>query len=87
MNLLEGTLCGVQRLSDSTIFYFGAAPNDLHTLPAEAEFTMVYSPVNENGWESVRYSVIPDHKGYAVLERRLLRGDEIHHFEHLLQSL
>lgn len=70
-----------------TIFYYGAEPERLQTLPAEAQFTMVYSPNDGEGWQSVRYSVIENQKGYHVLERRPLEDDEISYFERLLRVM
>ncbi len=77
----------VQRSSDATIFYYGAEPERLQLLPADTEFTMVYSPNEGDGWQSVRYSVIENQKGYNVLERRPLDADEILYFERLLRVI
>jgi len=78
---------GVQRSSLMTIFYYAAEPERLQTLPAEAQFIMVYSPNDGDGWQSVRYSVIENRKGYHVLERRSLEADEISYFERLLRVM
>ncbi len=77
----------VQRSSDATIFYFGAEHGRLQLLPADAQFMIVYSPQEPDGWQVVRYSVIEGHKGYSVLERRALEADEIHYFERLLRVM
>lgn len=77
----------VQRLSDATIFYYGAEHGRLQLLPANAQFIMVYSPNTHDGWQVVRYNVIEGHKGYSVLERRALEADEIHYFERLLRVM
>lgn len=86
MNLIECAPCNVQRLADSTIFYFGAGPNTLQELPADSEFVMVYSPANDTGWESVKYTVLSNQRGYSVLERRSLEPEEISYFECLLRT-
>lgn len=76
----------IQRLAGAAIFYYGADVGRLHLLPADAEFTMVYSPTDDTGWQSVRYSVFDNQKGYGVLERRTLDTDEVDYFEALLKT-
>jgi len=76
----------IRRFADYNIFYLQADPNCLHNLPADAEFTMVYSPQEDEGWQAVQYQVIDVGRGYTVLERRALETDEIRYFEQLLHS-
>ncbi|MCA0457978.1 MAG: hypothetical protein LCI00_28690 [Chloroflexi bacterium] len=85
-SLVDALPQSMQRLADATIFYYGADVGRLNLLPADAEFTMVYSPTGSEGWQSVRYSVFDNQKGYGVLERRSLDIDEVDYFERLLKT-
>src|SRR5436309_146023 len=71
----------------NTIFYYGVEPNGLSQLPDKSEFTLVYSPSQEYGWEAVQYRVLHPDKTYFVVNRRDLSVEEMHHFEHLLETL
>ena len=70
----------------NTIFYYGVQPHGLSTLPASSEFTLVYSPSQDVGWEVVHYRVLQIDKTYFVVYRRDLSSPEIQHFEKLLRS-
>ncbi len=71
----------------NTIFYYGVKPNELSKLPTQSEFTLVYSPAQDYGWEAVYYRVLHTDKSYFVVDRRDLMIDEIQHFEMLLENL
>ncbi len=70
-----------------TIFYFDVKPNTMRRLPAYSEFNLVYSPSDVQGWESLRYRVSHDKKGYCVVDRQPLMPDEIAYFEHLMADV
>jgi hypothetical protein len=70
----------------NTIFYYGVEPNGLSELPTRSEFTLVYSPSQEYGWEAVLYRVLHSDKTYFVVNRRDLQTYEIEHFEQLLRE-
>ena len=72
------------RLVDSTIFYFGSETGEIHLLPGNSLFQVVYSPREQLGWEFVRYQLFEEKNGVSVLERRELEMDEIAYFEGLL---
>ena len=69
-----------------TIFYFDVKPKGMRKLPPFSEFNLVYSPSEVQGWESVRYRVSHDKKGYCVIDRQPLMPNEIAHFERLLEN-
>jgi hypothetical protein len=69
-----------------TTFYFDVKPNGMHKLPPYSEFNLVYSPTDTQGWESLRYRVSHDKKGYCVIDRKPLMADEIAYFESLLEA-
>ena len=71
----------------NTIFYYGVEPNGLSKLPTRSEFTLVYSPSQDYGWEAVLYRVLHSDKTYFVVDRRDLQSHEIEHFEHLLREM
>lgn len=83
--LIDVSPQSIQRSSHATIFYYGAEPERLQSLPADTQFTMVYSPNDGDSWQSVRYNVMENQKGYTVVERRTLDADEIFYFEGLLR--
>src|SRR5690349_1966627 len=68
------------------IFYYGVKPDGLSKLPAQSEFTLVYSPSQDYGWEAVHYRVLHRDKSYFVVDRRDLMINEIQHFQQLLQN-
>lgn len=70
----------------NTIFYYGVEPHGLSKLPTRSEFTLVYSPSQEYGWEAVLYRVLHTDKTYFVVDRRALDNHEIEHFEQLLRG-
>lgn len=70
-----------------TIFYFDVKPNRVKKLPPYSEFNLVYSPSDVQGWESLRYRVSHDKKGYAVIDRQPLMPHEIAYFESLLADV
>ena len=69
-----------------TTFYFDVKPNSLRKLPPHSEFKLVYSSSDVQGWEAVRYRVSHNKKGYCVIDRHPLMGDEIAYFESLLEN-
>jgi hypothetical protein len=69
-----------------TTFYFDVKPNDLRKLPPYSEFELVYSASDTHGWESLRYRVSRDKKGYYVINRQPLMPNEIAYFESLLEN-
>jgi hypothetical protein len=71
----------------NVIFYYGVKPDGLSKLPAQSEFTLVYSPSQDYGWEAVHYRVLHTDKTYFVVDRRDLIIDEIQHFQRLLENL
>ena len=88
MNFITDTLANVT-LSDkgSVIFYYGTYSFMLQNLPAYAEFTLVYSPRDNNGWEATSYRVLADKTGYIVVENRLLTAAEIGYFKKMMTRL
>ena len=88
MNFITETLTNVT-LSDSgsVFFYSGTYSFLLQKLTANAEFTLVYSPRDNNGWEATSYRVLADKKGYIVVENRLLKAVEIPHFKKMMTRL
>lgn len=68
------------------IFYYGVKPNGLSRLAAQSEFTLIYSPSQDYGWEAVHYRVLHPDKSYFVVDRRDLTIVEIQHFERLLKE-
>jgi len=70
----------------NTIFYYGVKPDGLSKLPTQSEFTLVYSPSQDCGWEAVHYRVLHTDKSYFVVDRRDLINNEIQHFERLLEE-
>ncbi|MCA0455513.1 MAG: hypothetical protein LCI00_16180 [Chloroflexi bacterium] len=67
-----------------TVFYCGVKPQAMHRLPANSEFTLIFSPSDVQGWEAVRYRIPGDKKGYYVVDRHSLLPDEITYFETFL---
>ena len=67
-----------------TTFYFDVKPKGMYKLPPYSEFNLVYSPTESQGWESLRYRVSHDKKGYCVIDRQPLMPNEIAYFERLL---
>ena len=59
----------------------------VQNLTANAEFTLVYSPRDNKGWEATSYRVLADKKGYIVVENRLLKAAEIPHFKKMMTRL
>lgn len=83
-SLIESPPSTIVQLSDSTTFYFGSETDEIHLLPGNSLFQIVYSPREQHGWEFVRYQLFEAQDGVAVLERRELEADEIAYFEGLL---
>jgi hypothetical protein len=79
--LMDAPFTAVQHHEGSTNFYFGVHPYKIQYLPAQAEFSVVYSPKNGDGWQFVKYKMFPEGSGIAVVERRDLTPEEIAHFE------
>jgi len=75
----------IAKITDSgTVnFFIGADPECLNELPANAQFTVVYSPTLNTPWEVVEFCVIEPKKAYAVIKRRELVGRELSYFETL----
>lgn len=69
-----------------TVFYFDVHPKNVRRLPAYSEFNIVYSPSEVQGWESVRYRISHNKKGYCIVDRKPLQPDEIAYFESLMQN-
>src|SRR4051812_25759723 len=77
----------IAKITDSgnVNFFIGADPECLNELPANAQFTVVYSPTHNTPWEVVEFCVIEPKKAYAVIKRRELVGREQNYFETLLR--
>ena len=82
-NLIDVQPTDISRQFDSFIFYYGVKKHLIYQLEPNAEFSVVYSPVEQQGWEVVRYQVLEELNGVIVLERRSLDTDEIAYFERL----
>ena len=78
---------GIVQRADAFIFYYGVKPGLINQLKGKAEFTTVYSPTVEQGWEYVHYQIFEKQNGLVVLERRALNADEIAYFERLISRL
>ncbi len=69
-----------------TVFYVDVKPNAVRRLPPNSEFKVVYSPSELQGWESLRYRVSNNKKGYCMVDRTPLQPDEIAFFESLIEK-
>ena len=76
----------VQHHDGSTNFYYGVQPHRIQYLPAGAEFTVVYSPKDGDGWQFVKYRMFGNDSGMAVIERRDLQSHEVAYFEDLSKN-
>jgi hypothetical protein len=85
-NLMNSQPSAIVKEFGYTIFYFDVKPNNLRRLPPHSEFNLVYSPSDVQGWESLRYRVSHDKKGYCVVDRQPLMPNEIAYFERLLAN-
>ena len=85
-SLIDSPPSTIVRLSDATVFYFGSKTSEIHSLPGNSQFQVVYSPREQHGWELVRYRLFEGKNGVSVLERRGLEMDEISHFEGLITA-
>lgn len=69
-----------------TVFYVDVKPNAVRRLPPNSEFKVVYSPSGVQGWESLRYRIAHNQKGYCMVDRTPLQPDEIAYFESLIEN-
>src|SRR4051794_36178338 len=81
-SLIDALPTAVQHHEGSTNFYYGVHPHKIQHLPAKAEFFVIYSPKNDDGWQFVKYRMFGNESGMAVIERRDLSPEEIAYFEH-----
>jgi hypothetical protein len=69
------------------IFYFGAS-QDIHSLPIDTEYTVVYSPSGLiSPWLAIHYRIVPgaDIASYVqAVEVRELSAEEVAYFQALL---
>jgi hypothetical protein len=86
-NLMNAHPSAIVKEFGYTIFYFDVKPSHVRRLPPYSEFNLVYSPSDVQGWESLRYRVSHDKKGYCVVDRQPLMPDEIAYFESLLADV
>ena len=84
--LMDVLPTAVQHHEGSTNFYFGVHPHKIQFLPEQAEFSVVYSPKDGDGWQLVRYRMFGNDSGMAVTLRRDLTTEEIAHFEALAKT-
>jgi hypothetical protein len=84
--LMDASPTAVQHHEGSTNFYYGVHPYKIQTLPAQAEFSVVYSPKDGDGWQFVSYRMFGNDSGMAVTMRRDLSLDEIVYFEALAKA-
>ena len=88
MDTLIGTQpTSISRQVDLYVFYYGVKAGHIHQLPANTQFSVVYSPKDQWGWEFVCYQIFQELNGLVVLERRVLNADEIAYFELLISTL
>ena len=83
--LIDVSPTAVQHHDGSTNFYYGVQPHQIQYLPEHAEFSVVYSPKDGDGWQFVKYRMFGNGSGMAVIERRNLTADEIVYFEEQLK--
>ena len=79
--LLDVPFTAVQHHEGATNFYYGVHPYHIQSLPAYAEFSVVYSPKDGDDWQFVTYRMFPNASGIAVTARRDLTAEEITYFE------
>ena len=84
--LMDASPTAVQHHEGSTNFYYGVHPHKIQYLPPEAEFMVVYSPKDGDGWQLVKYRMFGNDAGMAVTARRDLDPEEIAHFEMLAKN-
>ena len=84
--LIDAPPTAVQHHEGSTNFYYGVHPYKIQSLPAQAEFSVVYSPKDGDGWQFVSYKMFGNDSGMAVTLRRDLTPEEIAHFEALAKN-
>ena len=84
--LMDASPTAVQHHEGSTNFYYGVHPHKIQYLPAQAEFMVVYSPKDGDGWQLVQYRVFGNDSGMAVIARRDLAPEEITYFETLAKN-
>jgi len=84
--LMDASPTVVQHHDGSVNFYYGVHPQKIQYLPAQAEFMVVYSPKDGDGWQLVKYQMFGNDSGMAVTARRDLEPEEIAHFERLAKN-
>jgi len=84
--LVDALPTAVQHHEGSTNFYYGVHPHKIQYLPAQAEFMVVYSPKDGDGWQLVKYRMFGNDSGMAVTARRDLEPDEVAYFENLVKN-
>ena len=85
-NLIDIQPTEIVRRADSFVFYYGVKARHIPQLPAHAEFSVVYSPLELTGWEFVHYQVFEELNGLMVLEQRRLNIDEIAYLELIIST-
>ena len=84
--LMDASPTAIQHHEGSTNFYYGVHPHKIQYLPPDAEFMVVYSPKDGDGWQLVKYRMFGNDAGMAVTARRDLEPNEIAHFEMLAKN-
>jgi len=84
--LLDALPTAVQHHEGSTNFYYGVHPHKIQYLPAQAEFNVVYSPKDGDGWQLVKYRMFGESGGMAVVIRRDLEAEEVAYFETMVKN-
>ena len=84
--LTDASITAVQHHEGAVNFYYGVQPHKIQYLTADAEFAVVYSPKNGDGWQYVKYRMFGNESGMAVIERRDLNADEVEFFETLRKN-
>ena len=85
-SLTDALPTAVQHHEGSTNFYYGVHPQKIQYLPAQAEFSVVYSPKDGDGWQYVKYRMFGNDAGLAVITRRELNAEEVAYFENLTKN-
>jgi hypothetical protein len=84
--LMDASPTAIQHHDGATNFYYGVQLHQIQYLQPEAEFTVVYSPKDGDGWQLVQYRVFGNDSGMAVIARRDLEPEEVSYFEILAKN-
>jgi hypothetical protein len=75
---------------EMVVFYF-TPDKDVHNLPIDSEYTVVYSPGSYNiQWQAIRYRVVPGAglgSYIQAIDVRELSAEEAAHFEALIAAI